>query len=221
MIRAAALATLVLATTAAAQDGFKAWKDEIKKLERAEQKFWGEFQRRFIDALLTLEKPAVDAAARPVEAINYVLDYSALRALYADHALIEETKGKADLALAASGDPKALEELFEALMGVAKRIDDAEASLLSARPQQQGTRYDQRPGVERDGLAIRLDALQRAIAQCPGAAAFLADEGMKSAAKKDGKRSIIRRVAVLDALGLCAGEDAVAGLTPHAAAPES
>jgi len=219
MIRPAALVLLLLAGAAAAD--VKAWKDEIKKLERAEQKFWGEFQRRFIDALLTLEKPAVDAAARPIDAINYVLDYSAMRALYADHALIEETKGKADLALAASGDPKALEELFDALMNVAKRIDDTEASLLSARPQQQGTRYDQRPGVERDGLAIRLDTLRRAIAQCPGAAAFLAGEGMKNAEKKDGKRSIVRRVAVLDTLGLCAGDEGVAGLTPYAAVPES
>jgi hypothetical protein len=219
MIRAAALALFVLAGASVAD--VKAWKDEIKKLERAEQKFWGEFQKRFIEALLTLEKPQVDAASRPNDAVNYVLDYSLLRALYADHALIEETKGKADLALAASGDPKALPELFEALMTTAKRIDDAEASLLSARPQQQGTRYDQRPGVERDGLAIRLAALERAIAQCPGAAAFLAGEGMKGAEKKDGKRSIVRRVAVLDALGLCAGEEAVAGLTPYAGAPES
>jgi len=221
MIRSAALALAVLSLTAnAADEGLKAWKDELKKLERAEQKFWGEYQRRYIDALLTLEKPADDAAAHPNDAINYVLDYSGLRALYADHALIEDAKGKAHLTFAASGDPKALPELFDALMTLAKRIDDVDSDLVSARPQQ-GIRFDQRPAIERDGLAHRLDALQHAIAQCPGATTFLAGEGMKIAAKKDGKRSIVRRVAVLDMLGLCTGDEAVAALSPYAAAPES
>ncbi|HEX5138501.1 MAG TPA: hypothetical protein VFY93_16125 [Planctomycetota bacterium] len=221
MLRSASLALLALALPAAADDGLRTWKDEIRKLERAEQKFWGEYQKRYIEALLTLDKPATDAASRPNDAVNYVLDYSGLRALYADHVLIEETKGKADLAFAASGDPKALPELFDALMALGKRIDDVDADLVSARPQQQGTRYDQRPGIERHGLALRIDALERAIAQCPGAAAFLGGDGMKTAAKRDGKRSIVRRVAVLDTLGLCAGDDAVAGLAPYAAAPES
>lgn len=218
MLRTAALALLGLAGTAVAD--VKSWKDEIRQLERAQQKFWQEFQKRYIEALLAWEKPAVEASARPNDAVNYVLDYAGLRALYSDYARIEEGKGKADLALAASGDAKALPELYDALMDVAKRIDELDAEVFSARPQQ-GSTFDQRPGVERNGIELRLDALERAVAQCPGAAAFLAGEGMKNAVKRDAKRSIVRRVAVLDALGHCAGEEAVSGLTPYAAATES
>ncbi len=221
MVRTAALALLLLAAAAPAADGLKAWKDEQRRLERAAQKFWQEYQRQYTEALLTLDKPRMDAASRPNDAINYVLDYSGLKNLYQDYALVEEAKGKADVALAASGDPKALPELFAALMEVLKRIDEIEADHLDARAQQGGVWFDQRPGIERHGLAVRMDALPKALAQCPGGAAFLAGEGLKSAAKKDGKRSIARRVAVLDALGLCAGDDAVSALAPYAAAPES
>lgn len=221
MTRIAATALLLLATAAAAADGLKVWKEEQRRLERAAQKLWQDFQRRYTDALLTLEKPRMDAAARPNDAINYVYDYSGLRNLYADYALIEEVKGKADLALAASGDPKALPELFDALMDVAKRIDEIEADHLDARVQQGGSWFDQRPGIERHGLAVRMDALLAALVRCPDATAFLGGEGLKAATKRDGRRSIVRRVAVLDALGLCAGDDAVSALAPYAAAPEA
>jgi len=221
MIRALAFSLLLLATVAAAGEGIKGWKDEQHHIERAEQKYWQEYQKRYNDALLTLEKPRQDAAAKPNDAINYAYDYAGLRALYADYAALEEARGKADLALAASGDPEALSELFGALMDVAKRIDDLESDLLGARPKQSGVWFDQRPGIERSALAVRMDALIRALAQCPGAAAFLGGEGMKTAAKKEGRRSIVRRVAVIDALGLCPGEDAVTALTPCAGAPES
>jgi hypothetical protein len=221
MVRTAALTLLLFATAAAAADAVKTYKDEQRRIERTELKFWQEFQKRYNDALLTLDKPRMEAAARPNDAVNYVYDYTGLRNLYADHALLEEAKGKADLALAASGDPKALPELFDALMAVAKRIDEVEADHLDARPQQGGVWFDQRPGIERDGLAVRVDALLRALAQCPDATTFLGGEGVRNATKKDGKRSIVRRVAVLDALGLCAGDDAVSALAPYAAAPES
>jgi HEAT repeat protein len=215
------VALLLLTLPAAADEGLKAWSTELRRLEKAEQKFWQEFQKRFTDAMVVFEKPRVDAAARPNDPGNYVYDYSELRNLYTDHALIEEAKGKADLALAASGDPKALPELFDALMNVAKRIDDVEATHLGARAQQGGSWFDQRPGIERHGLALRMDALVRAVAGCPGSVPFLAGDGMKTAAKKDGKRSIVRRVAVVDALGLGPGDEATAALTPVLAAPES
>jgi len=220
MIRAPALALLLLAAAAPA-DGLKEWKDGQRQLDRAAQKYWREFQKQFTDALTQFDQPRMDAAARPNDAVNYAYDYSGIRSLYSDYSKIEEARGKADLALAASGDPKALHELFDALLDVAKRVDDLDAQLLKARPQQSGVVFDQRPGIERNGIALRMDALRRAIAQCPGSAAFLADEGMKTAAKKDGRRSIFRRVAVLDMLGLCPGEEARAALTPHVAAPES
>jgi hypothetical protein len=221
MVRALLLALLVLGAGAAADEGHKAWKDEQKRLDRFEQKYWREFQKRFTEASLTLLKPREDADARPNDAINYALDHTGIRLLYEDYALIEEGRGKADVALAASGDPKALDELFDALLDVAKRIDGLEATLADAKPQQRGAWYEQRPPVERHGVAVRRDALVRALAQAPGAAAFLAGEGMKQAAKRDGKRSIVRRVAVLDALGLAPGDDARAALEPFAAAPES
>ncbi len=221
MVRIAALALLLLVLGAAAADGLKPWKDEHRRLDRAAAKFWQDFQKQFTEALLAFEKPRNDAGSNPNAAIHYVNDYSGLRNLYADVALIEEERGKADLAFAASGDPKALPELFDALLDVTKRIDEIEADLLDARPQQSSVWFDQRPGIERHALAVRMDALVRALAQCPGAVAFLGGEGMKSAARKDGKRSILRRVAVLDALGLCAGDDAVPALAPFAGAPES
>jgi len=216
-----ALVLLLLAVRAPAADGLKPWKDEQRRLDRAAAKFWQDFQRRYTDALLTFEKPRNDAAANPNAALHYINDYTGLRNLYTDVALIEEERGKADLAFAASGDAKAMPELFGTLIDVAKRIDEIEADHLDARPQASGVWFDQRPGIERHALAVRMDALTRALAQCPGAVEFLGGEGMKSATRKDGKRSIVRRVAVLDALGLCAGDQAAAALVPYAGAPES
>jgi hypothetical protein len=215
------LVLLLLAVPASAADGLKPWKDEQRRLDRAAQKFWQDYQRRYTEALLMFEKPRDQAAANPNAAIHYVYDYTGLRNLYTDVALIEEERGKADLAFAASGDARAMPELFNALMDVAKRIDEIEADHLGARPQQSGVWFDQRPGIERHALAVRMDALVRALAQCPGAAEFLGGEGMKAAGRKDGKRSIVRRVAVLDALGFCAGDQAAAALVPCAGAPES
>jgi len=220
-MRRAALVLFLLAAAAAADDGLKAFRDELRGLERSELKFWREFQRDYNDALLTLIRPYEMADAKPNDAINYVLDFSGMRSLYERHALIEQAKAKAALTLAASGDPKALDELLDAVLDAAKRIDDVEKDLLDARPQQRGYRFDQRPAVERDGLAIRLEGLVQALAQCPGAAAFLAADGMKAATRKDGRRSIVRRVAVLDALGLCEDQAALAALAPFAGAPES
>lgn len=214
------LALLLLAAAAAA-DSQHDWKDTLKRVEREQKTYWDDYQGRYSAALITLRQPWRDADAAPTMHTNYVFDFSALRRLYNDYAALEQQKAAADLALADSADPRAFELLLKELFDVAKRTDELDKEIAKARPQQ-WSYYDQRPAIERHALELRRDGLVAALAKCPNAVEGLAVDGLAQAARKDGKRSITRRVAILDALGRCPDSPAGrAALVAQLAAPES
>ena len=213
----AVLLLLFVAGAASAQDALKAWKDATKKLEKREKEFWGEYQRRWVDAETAFWKPWQDARGQPDPNPTPVFDYSGFQRLYDEFVALQQLKGKEDAALAASGHAKAGATLLDELFDTIKRAEALDAAMLKGRPVQWDM-FDQRPAIERHGLAFRHDALVAALASC--GAPFLA-EALEAAGKKDGKRHAERRVAVIDALGLCPGTEARALLEPIAAAPES
>jgi len=190
----------LVSSAIAAGDAHRTWRDAMKRLDKHEKKFWDEIRGDYNDAVKILNQPYDDANANPKKARNPIYDFSEIRKLYEDYEIVMQARAKADLALAASGHEKAFDTLFHILLDAARRIDQIEVEHLKAAPTAR-YRFDQRPGVERTGLAIRVAGLVDAFAKCPDAAARLAGDGLKDATKKDGRRSIVRRVAVIDALG--------------------
>ncbi len=199
------LLLLLADTTLAAPDALKVYRVEMKRLRRSGRKFWDAFLGRQIKARVRFAEPYWDMVA----AMNngrgtthdLVYDFSPYRRLYEDYTAIEDARGQAALALARSGHAKAMRTLLAELLDLADQIDSVEVELTKKHPTGLWSWFDQRSGVLRHGLALRERLLVEGLAVVPGGAAFLADIGLKKAAKGDRRRSIVRRVAVLDALG--------------------
>ncbi len=196
------LLLLPAGSASAAPDALSAYKEEETKIRRADGAFWREFQRRYSQALLAWRDPLEAADAKPDENREAVYDYSVLRGIYEEYAALERQAAEAAATLASSDHPKAFDTLLDELLDAAKEIDAVDKELADARPKAKRVLFDPRPGVLRHGLEFRLQGLVRALAALPRAAPMLADQAWKQAQSKDGSRSLVRRVAVLDALGL-------------------
>jgi hypothetical protein len=211
----AILIGLLLAGSALGQpDALKAYKAELKRLHAEENKFWRAFQGRFTQALITFRQELELADAKPHEHKEATWDYTDFRSLYGDYAAIQESNGRADLALAESGHAKAAETLLKQLFGLIKDADKLEQELAEAKPKARYYVFDQRMGVRRHGLGLRQLMLIQALAKCADPAAFLASQGWKRAEKGDGKRSVSCRVAIMDALALTKDDAARSILEP-------
>lgn len=191
----------VAGTVTASPEALKSYKNELKQTRKLDKKFWQEFKGNWRNAYAALDAPLDRAQAKPSLYREAVRDFAQIDDLYSEFAGIGESRGKAAIAFAKSGHDKALEMLFKELLDLAKKIDKLEEELSGSRVS--GGRYifDQRPGIRRHGLGHYEPLLVEALAHAKGAAAFLSSAGMDKAARKDGRNSIVRRVAVLDALG--------------------
>ncbi|MGQ0615184.1 MAG: HEAT repeat domain-containing protein [Planctomycetaceae bacterium] len=198
----APLLILLASAAAAAPDALSTYKEEETKVRRADGAFWREFQRRYSQALLAWRDPLEAADAKPDEHREAVYDYSVLRGLYEEYVALERQGAQAAAALAASDHPKAFDRLLDDLLDAAKAIDAVDKELAESRPKAKRYLFDPRPGVLRHGLEFRLLGLVRSLASLPRSGPLLADQGWKQAQSKDGSRSVVRRVAILDALGL-------------------
>ena len=205
---------LCVASARAAPDATRAWKSECRRLAGHEKKFWRSYQERFNQGRLLMDAEVDKAWAKPNQYPEATYDYSEFSKLYADFDVLQKALGEADLQYANSGNPKALSDLFKELLSVVKETDALEKKLLDAKPKMSVRMFHQQPGIQRQGLEVRRNALVAAVAKCPGASDFLAGDGLKRATSGDGLRSVGRRVAVLDALALCGGPEAQAALEP-------
>lgn len=201
---------LALAPAAIAEDVPAAYRRELARIARAERVFWDGYQQRANEAEQVLRRPWSDPPPGVATGARYgpVCDHSAYRRLYAEYAAIQESRGTADLALARSGHPGATSTLFDALMDLADDIDAAETEVFKGNPAGGWGAFLQRTAIRCHGLAAREASLVRALGSASGAAAFLVTEGFARATRADGSRSIIRSVAVLDALGVSADPSA-------------
>ncbi|MHC4547463.1 MAG: HEAT repeat domain-containing protein [Planctomycetota bacterium] len=212
---------LLAATALAAPDATRDWKTGLRHLEARERKYWRAYQERFNQGRLVLVAEIDRAYAQPEQHKEATYDYSEFRKLYEDYDLIQQAMGDVDRAYAESRSPKALGGLFKTLLGVAKEVDALEKELRDAKPKMAVRIFHQQPAIRRQGLEIRRDALVAALARCRDAAAFLAHDGWRRAVSADGRRSIVRRVAVIDALGRDGTEPAAAALADLARSRES
>ncbi len=202
-MRITLLSTLLLVQAALAEpDPSTAYRNTVKKLKKREIRYWHDFQREFQQALRAFERPWLVAHTEPKTPQDPTPDYSGFQKLYDLYTAIETERGEALVALARSGHPKALPTVFRELLATSKQVDAVEKELAGDLVLKEFFLYDQRIGTRGHGLARRSELVVRALAESPGAAPFLAGDGWKQAVRKDGKRSIVRRVAVIDAMGL-------------------
>ena len=197
------LLLFLAAAAIASPDSLKAHRNQTKRIEKEESRFWREFQGRFTEAFKAFRAPIDQAAAKASQYPEATYDYSGLRDLYNDYAALQRRLGEADRALAGSGDPGAAARLLDMLLAVGKRIAKLDQELLEARPIGRRYVFDQRAPVERHGLAVRRAALIDALGACNDAAPLLMEEGWKRARRADRKRGIVHRVAILDAVARC------------------
>lgn len=220
-MRAIPAVLLLAAAAAAAPDAHRTYKKELHRLEREEKVYWRGFHDAVNEALKSYRAEMELAYAKPDEHKEAVWNYEPMRSLYERHERIAKAKGEADAALAASGHEKAVSTLFGELLDLCKRVEQLEEEMAKANPTMSRVIIDQRLGIERTSLAVRRELLLAALARCPDAALFLADDAWKRADKTDGRRSIARRVAVIDAVALAGGEPARAFLEARLAEDDS
>lgn len=215
---------LLLSLAAAALaggDAARTYDEEAKKARNSEKRFFEDFQRSWNDAFLAFREPIEAAEAKPLEHTDAVWDFAAVNRLYAEAAAIQEARGRAALEFARSGHPKAATELLQELLDLVREAEALEAELAEAKPIQRAFLFDLRPAVRRHALAARERLLVEAVGSAAGAAGILADAGLREAAAKDGRKSVARRVAVIDALGFAGGDGARAAVEPFLRARES
>ena len=199
-----AILILLLAPCAVASaDAAKTWKKAQKAVDKAERVFWDEFKTRFNDAYRKFQEPVSEARDKPDVAANKeaVYDYAGIRALYTGYEEIQNGRGVADLEFAASGDPDAAATLLAELIADLKRMEKLAADLHDSKPDFGRYTFNQESGVRLFGMWVAHDNRIGALANAKGAVTYLTGEGWKRADKGDGRRSFLRRVAVIDALG--------------------
>ncbi|MHC4956875.1 MAG: HEAT repeat domain-containing protein [Planctomycetota bacterium] len=192
---------LVLLAAVASADAVKTYRSALGKLKTQDRKYWSGFRKQFNRALVESEKPF---AANDPEAVR---DFSALRDLFGTYEALQKRCGAEDLALAESGAPKAFDELLKRFFALCKRIDQAEADIAKAKPRDRYV-FDPAPGVLREGLQRRLELMVRALSKAP-----VAEASWGQAVKLDKKKSLVRRVALIDSAGLRSDEASKTFLT--------
>ncbi|MBL9089301.1 MAG: hypothetical protein JNM10_19330 [Planctomycetia bacterium] len=221
LVRRLAIVGAVLVAGAAARaapDPVATFRAEVRRLQ-AEERAYGEAfparQREALDRRQAILRQHSDANVSPIPD-----DANApVAALARPLAAIEARRGEAALALARSGAPAAGPVLLDDAFATVAAAEALDAEILAARPTVFGTIHDQAPAFRRSALATREAAAIAALAAVPGAAAFLAGDAWAEAVEKDGKRSVARRVLVVDVLGRVAARESVAFLTSVGQSP--
>jgi hypothetical protein len=210
-----AAALLVVVPARAGDDACAEYRTALKQAAASERSFWEIFRERQAEAQLTARAPwkeVTRSMGGKGTCVDVEFDHAGFRSLYDTHAAIERDRVSAARELARKHGAASIGPLWADLLATCHSIDAAE-SVIVANTNDGGETWaatDQEPGIRRHGLQIRMDGLVEALASVPEAVAFAADEGWKEAGKADAKRSITRRVAVLDLLGIVGGPGGVA-----------
>ena len=199
-MRVVVVGFLMAGIGAAAPDALKTYRQHLAVLLKREEKLRWNFADRVSDALEGFEAPMRVARAKPHAYPNATHDYTGLRRLYRELEQNAKAMALEDLLLAKSGHARALPVLFFTLLRTANVVAKLEEELEAARPRWRNYFFDQAPGIVRHMIDVRFRGLVEAISKCPNAARFCAADGLKQARKKDGRRSVVRQIAVIDVL---------------------
>ncbi len=213
-----------MASVSAAPDALSTYRKELRTVDKARRAFWDDFRDRARAARELWRAPwktRREDTARTGQAPTLYVEQSGFVALFDDCADLHRRRVEPAATLVASGHAKALETVVDALFDVADDIDAADAAFEKVKPSGGWGQRDQRVSVLRHGLAAEQTALETLLASVPGAVDTLVSSVYGDAVKKDGKRSIVRRVAVIDVLARCSDPTADAHLVTLLGAQET
>ncbi len=198
----ALLALPVGPSPAAASPGDEAL-EAFRKAERTLAVTKAAWWKGFDDA----ERRAVEAWRRPDReqftdgVLEPAPDEPPIDELFGRWAEMEATHGRLFRDLGASGSPKALPLLWKEAMAAVAEAEAAEAANAPGEVKRWKAGPSQEPSIRIHGLARRREGLVEGLAAAPGAAEFLAGDGLQEAARADARaRAVARRVLVADAL---------------------
>jgi len=178
-----------------------AYQQAMASVARAEQGFWAAYPDRATRAMASWRA----GDPRP------------LREIYDRYAALMAKRGWLDRQLAGSAKG-AFQLLFPELLAVASAIDGLDARLLDVQSRDWARVPGQADSIRRHALAVRRTALVAALAYTPDAPAEIAGVWDR-AVQLDRARSVVRRVALLDALGRTREPAALVILLGHLKAP--
>jgi hypothetical protein len=211
-MRAAILGVLALLPALPPADPVAVFRERLRDLDGKEEAAWAGFQNRFAEGLAKFVRPWERAHSEPDFPQDSTWDYAPFHALYGEFVALRAARAEAAEALAGSRDPGGAAAIFREVLDLATAADGAEAAMEQRMAPVGQMMSDQRPGVLRHALAREEARLLPALAKCPDAEGFLLGEGWKRAEAGDGKASVLRRVAVIDALGSIRSPGAMAFL---------
>ena len=180
---------LCLLASLAHADAARDYRSEIGKAKKAERRYWSEFRTNVMRGLTRMVEPF-----RNQQDNVAVYDLAGLRETFAAHTAIARRWVAAYAALGQSGHEKAGDLLLKELLAVAKKLERADDEFEDAKPLRLHL-FDQEPAVRRAGLILRRRGLSAALAGWKE----LTTTGWTKATRADGKKSVERRVAIIEA----------------------
>ncbi len=216
------LAVLSALPALAAPDAYSTWKKGTRAFDKREAVYWERFDGRLRAVYEDWTSAWRLWRSDPDGYKDERLSLDGIRELYDEYVAFQQEKAEVHKSLARSAHEKALSTLFDEVMDLAKDIDGMEKELAGARPTggRSAPRYEQALPVRRHGAEVALGGLLDALALVPEASSFLSQDGLATASKGDKKKSLVRRIAVMDALGRIGDAAARAKLVEMLAAPE-
>lgn len=157
------LVVLALAAVAAA-DPFRDYAAAMSRLAARERTFWGRFNQRFAEAARRYYDPIRRHPRRwrstPGELVG-------IEALFREYANLERARASVYLGLAISGHERAAAELIRQIAVTREHIVQADGDLAENNERVIAELLDQKPGVRRHGLGIRMRGLAEALRRVP------------------------------------------------------
>ncbi|MHC5080444.1 MAG: HEAT repeat domain-containing protein [Planctomycetota bacterium] len=189
-----------------AAGAIKAFRAELKRLQRAETVALKGAFNQANEAIHIMEKPLVDAQKiHSIPPATIFFDFSGFKKWYAKYEGEGKKKGEAALRLSGVGGLKAAQYLFKQLLLVNREIAKNRKACEKAKGMADLYifAYEQRAVFEGLSLAVYHQELVRAVGKMLNAevSAWLIDKGWKDAGASDKKTgSVGSRVALIDAL---------------------
>jgi hypothetical protein len=194
---------LLLASVSFGGD-LKAWQKSQREIDKEERKYWDDFKNRLNEALEDFRDPVNRAGGGLSSDKEALYDYASIDRLFAEARSIGTRRGDADAALEG---PKAAATLLKVLLNDAKRADKIDAELTGGTPNFSYYTFNQEHACRLESIDARLEKLLPALSRA--SLEYLTTEARKKCARADGRKSVRRRTALLDALAARADKEAI------------
>ncbi|MHC4939455.1 MAG: HEAT repeat domain-containing protein [Planctomycetota bacterium] len=200
------LPLLLLPATLATADDMKGWQKAQREIGRDEKKYWDEFKGRFTQALQDFREPVSRVRNNLSQDKEAVYDYRGIDALYEEARALGTRRGEVDARLELD-DPKAFALLLKSMLDDCKLADRIEADLAEGKPDFGRYTFNQESGCRLELIAARQAKRIPALGAAP--IELLTRDGWKKCVRGDGRKSVRRRVALLDAVAARGDKEAI------------